>query len=204
MKYLIDNLAGLSFIISDIIQLIKLIKSNNISQFEPKTFLLFLFTNITGYLFANNIYHIPTGLAYLGPSLINILIILYTYYRRGKKESFNIFLISIISFLIFYLYFIYSFPHLLDSYGKYFGIIPGIFLPIAYFLQLIKIIKAKNCMGVSLITWTLQLIGNLALYILLSKWTNIIAILSSLVPATICFFILLFCYIYSNNKNHSY
>jgi hypothetical protein len=193
------SLTGISFVISDLIQLLKLVRAKSIVEFEINTWLLFLSTNLSGFIFADKIYDFDTILAYMGPALIDILIIFFTFYKR--KEFIKIIVFSIILSIVLFIYFtfVYNYPDLVKKVGPKLGIYPAIILPLAIFLQLLRILLKGACKGVSIITWSLQLIGNVVLYFLLGKPTDPVAIFNSLVPGFFCLLIILYCGIFAKN-----
>ena len=153
------SLVGIFSILSDLIQLWKVIISKNINEFQPTTWLLFLIVNLTGFIFANKIYDFNTILAFMGPSVIDIILVLYTYYKRNEL---NLLISTIFGLIVFgFIYFnvIYFHHHLINEYSYYFGIFPSIILPLSIILQLWKIISKGACYGVSKITWILQLLS---------------------------------------------
>ena len=107
--------------------------------------------------------------------------------------------ISLVILLSIYFAFIYSSPEFVKKYGHMLGVYPAIVLPLAVFLQLLKILKKKGCKGVSVITWSLQLIGNIVLYFLLGKPFDLVAIFNSLVPGFFCLLIILYCTLFTKN-----
>lgn len=196
---IIYSTTGYSFIIADLIQLIKLINSKDIIDFEIKSWFLFISTNLSGFIFSKKIYDFNIILAYLGPVIIDTLIIAYAYYKRKEIKNLVIFLISI-SF-IYFIYFsvVYSSPDLIEKYGHMLGIYPAIVLPLGVFLQLFKIVRKGGCNGVSIITWTLQFVGLFILYFLLGKGADIVAIFNSLVPSFLSLLIILYCTFIAKN-----
>lgn len=69
------------------------------------------------------------------------------------------------------------------------GWIPGIVLPMATLLQLIKIARVKSVEGVSLMTWLLFGFANLGLYIFTEKYFALQTLIGLLGTATLNFII---------------
>jgi len=69
------------------------------------------------------------------------------------------------------------------------GWIPGVVLPIATLLQLIKIARVKSVEGVSLMTWLLFGFANLGLYVFTEKYLALQTLIGLLGTALLNFII---------------
>ena len=69
------------------------------------------------------------------------------------------------------------------------GWIPGVILPVATLLQLIKIARVKSVEGVSLMTWLLFGFANLGLYVFTEKYLALQTLIGLLGTAALNFII---------------
>lgn len=90
-KYIIDILPGICFTTSDIMTLVKLYQSKNVSSFSPDTTLIFILTNYAGFIFANKPNNIHTYLGFMLPAFIDTLIICLYYYKVAQWANIFIF-----------------------------------------------------------------------------------------------------------------
>ncbi len=74
------------------------------------------------------------------------------------------------------------------------GWLPAVILPVAAFMQLLKILKEKNVQGVSFISWLLFGLANIGLYVFTEKYLAIQSLVgllgTALLNFTIAFLIL--------------
>ena len=193
---IIKPLAGSAYILSDIIQFIKLYNSPNIGGFEPLTYILFILVNFSGFIFANNIYSADVILAYMGPVFVDALIVAYALHKEKKKKTFIFFLVGFIMFTLIYFAIIFNHPKLINKYSSYFGFVGAFLIPLSIILQIIKVYKNKNSKGISKSSWILQCVGNAALYFVLGKYTDLSAISVSLFSGVLSFILIVLCYKY--------
>jgi len=192
-KNILSSLPGICFTTSDIMTLVKLYQSKNVSSFSPNTTLVFILTNYAGFIFANKPTNIYTYLGFMLPALIDTLIICLYYYKVDQWSSIYIFLIGITIWTTMFFLYVFTFPNTVSKYSNSVGMISGIINPLGVFLQLIKIYKTNACHGVSSVSWCLQLIGNIGLYFLTGKLTNIFNITQSFLTAFLNLLIILKC-----------
>jgi uncharacterized protein with PQ loop repeat len=192
-KNILSSLPGICFTTSDIMALVKLYQSKNVSSFSPDTALVFILTNFAGFIFANKPNNIYTYLGFMLPALIDMLIICLYYYKLDQWSSIYIFLLGITIWTTMFFWYVFTFPNTVSKYSNSVGMISGIINPLGVFLQLIKIYKTNACHGVSIVSWRLQLIGNIGLYFLTGKLTNIFNITQSFLTAFLNLLIILKC-----------
>jgi hypothetical protein len=196
LKNIISSLPGICFTTSDIMALIKLYQSKNVDSFQPLTSMAFILTNYTGFIFANQPNNIYTYLGFMAPAFIDTLIICLYYYKQNKLHNSIIFFIGIMIWTFIFFRFIFMYPDIVTKYSNYVGVVPGIVNPLGISTQLYKIYTTNACHGVSIISWTLQLIGNIGLYFLTGKLTNIFNITQSILSAIMNLLIILKCISY--------
>ena len=193
LKNIIASLPGICYTTSDIITLVKLYQSKNVSSFQPLTTLVFILTNFAGFIFANKPNNIHTYLGFMLPAFIDTLIICLYYYKVAQWANIFIFLIGIIVWSVMFFWYVFTFPNTVSKYSDSVGIISGIINPLGVFLQLVKLYTTNACHGVSVISWSLQLIGNIGLYFLTGKLSNIFNITQSFLTAFFNLLIILKC-----------
>ena len=97
------------------------------------------------------------------------------------------------------MFYVYNYKFkLLNNYSKILGIIVNLLLPFGTFLQLYKIYKNKSSKGVSLITWALQIFGNIGLYFLEGHYDDPMTLIGSFGTSIICAFIIYFAHLYKH------
>lgn len=67
------------------------------------------------------------------------------------------------------------------------GVLPAVVFPTATALQLIRIVRARSTVGVSVFAWTLFGIANIALYVYAERYTEWQAIVGLLLTAILDF-----------------
>jgi uncharacterized protein with PQ loop repeat len=198
-------LPGIIFILSYILQIYKIHKTDNPGEIDKFTFILFFLGNIGAYLFTDKYFSLKTLSAYVIPNIFMIIVIGYSEYKKKEiKKSITYSSILTIIFICFVL-FILNFknnPQIktnINSINNYAGYISLLF-PIAGLLQLIKIIKDKHANGVSPKLWAGLGLGNIGCYILTGKYNSFQSIGSFLLSASLYFIIASYT-LYLNNKN---
>ena len=193
LKKIIASLPGICYTSSDIITLVKLYQSKNVSSFQPFTSIVFILTNFAGFIFANQPNNIYTYLGFMAPAVIDSIIISLYYYKVSQWSNIIIFLIGILLWTTVFFWYVFTFPKTVSKYSNSAGIISGIINPLGVYLQLIKLYNTNACHGVSITSWSLQFIGNIGLYFLTGKLSNIFNIIQSFLTAFLNLLIILKC-----------
>jgi uncharacterized protein with PQ loop repeat len=176
-------LPGIVFITGYLIQIFKIYKTPYPEEVEKYTFLMILLANIGAYLFTNKFFSLKAISAYIIPSVLQIIIIAYSDYKKKNKKEAVIYSISLSILLILLMLFVSIFQNnkLVKKYlkfiSKYAGFI-AILFPIAAGLQLFRIIKDKDIEGVSIFSWLFLSIGQFGCYFLAGKYGSIQSILA--------------------------
>ena len=189
LKKILQTLPGICFTLSDLTELNDIIISKNIHEFSLYTYLIFIFVNLAGFVYTNKLYDIKSISAWIFPALIEISMILISIWKRTPSIFYQS-LIGWIIFMLIYVYIIYT----IKLPTKQFGIIPSILAPLGEFTQLYKIISNRGCHGVSNISWSLQLLGNIGLFFLIDT-TSIENYFISIIPAILDSLIVLSCFL---------
>lgn len=188
LKWLLQSLPGICFIISDITELNDLIVSKNIHEFSIYAYLIFFFANLAGFIYTNKLYDIKSFTAWIIPAFIEVVMMLVCIWKR-TKELFYFSLVGSAFFLLIYFYIIYN----IKLPTKQFGIIPSILAPLGEIYQLYKIYYNKGCRGVSKISWLLQSLGNIGLFFLIDT-IDVENYFISIIPAILDSLIVLLCF----------
>lgn len=189
LKTILQTLPGICFTLSDLTELNDIIISKNIHEFSLYTYLIFIFVNLAGFIYTNKLYDIKSISAWIFPSLIEISMILISIWKRTPSIFYQS-LIGWIIFMLIYIYIIYT----IKLPTKLFGIIPSILAPLGEFSQFYKIISNHGCHGVSIFSWSLQLLGNIGLFFLIDT-ISIENFLISIIPAILDSLIVLSCFL---------
>lgn len=78
---------------------------------------------------------------------------------------------------------------MLMTFAQIAGIIPALIFPIATLIQVIRMVRARSAAGVSITSWFLFGIANIAIYIYAERYTEWQAIVGMLVTAVLDFVI---------------
>lgn len=76
-------------------------------------------------------------------------------------------------------------PILADGAAQLAGWIPAVVFPLAAYMQLAAIVRARSARGVSVASWALFAVANVSLYVYLGRYAEPQAILAGLGTATL-------------------
>ena len=197
IKNIISWFPGIIFPLSLLVTIYKIYVDNSTKAINPFTYLVFFIAGCFGFLFSNNILKLNNIFGFLVPTFLNVIILYLYFLQNDVKYLYYVLSLCLFSYLFMFYVYNYKFK-LLKKYSKILGIIVNLLLPFATFLQLYKIYINKSSKGVSLITWALQIFGNLGLYFLQGQYNDPITLVGSFGTSIICAFIIYFAHLYKH------
>ena len=197
LNTIISWFPGIIFPLSLLFTIYKIIHDKSVDGINPFTYFIFFIAGCIGFLFSKNILKLNNIFGFLVPTILNIIIIFIYYFHKNKTFMYySLLFASVIYSLVYYLY-KYNL-NLIKKYNHVLGMVVNLLLPFATFLQLLKIYKNKSSKGISIITWSLQILGNIGLYFLEAHYDDPFTFIGSFGTSIICALIIYFSHLYKH------
>lgn len=174
-------IAMLSFPISHILQLIKIINEQHAKDVSYLTFGGLILANITSFIYTNKALDIRSWFNFIIPSILELLIILIILDKEHQAKDTLLF---IISFSIILAISVYYYLHASDYLRDFIGLLPAFLFPISIIFTLYKLYNnTTNLQANSILSWYLMIFGMLGAYIVDDRYFHLKSIFAFLIPA---------------------
>ena len=191
-------MAMLSFPISHLLQLKKIIDEKHAEDVSYLTFATMIIGNISSFIYTNKIYDVRSWFNFIVPSIIEFIIILIIFEKKSKPKETHLF---VASFIIIVCVAIYYFTHASSYLKDIAGLTPAFLFPMSVIFTLLKLYTAKTKKQAnSIISWYLMVFGMLGAYILSEKYYHWQSICAFLLPAILSTFVIY--KLYTNKEYH--
>ena len=192
-EVIITNMTMFGFPISHLMQLQKVISTNDTEDLSIWTFILFIVANMSAFIYTTKGFNTPNIMNFIIPSIIEGVLVYYIM-KRDKYDDINRFLSMVFCIVVIIfgcIAVLYKFPRI----TKYSGWIPAVVMPISIIMELISLYQKKKpnekTDKSTLISWVLILIALIGSYILAGRYGSIESISSFLIPSILSIWIVI-------------